>query len=109
MPRQAGDPSGVQAALNIYTFFVCVCVMAGLSYPCLGQLVALRGADGQELWRISVHAPIFELTCGLIDVNKDGHADCLAAGRLSTLLAFDPRNGQGANLLSKCWHKSVRN
>ena len=33
------------------------------------------------------------MNCGNIDVNKDGKTDCIATGRLSTLVAFDPRKG----------------
>jgi hypothetical protein len=55
--------------------------------------MALRGSDGYEMWRTPVNGPVFELTCGNIDVNRDGFDDCLAAGRLGTLVAFDPRNG----------------
>ncbi|ELT88975.1 hypothetical protein CAPTEDRAFT_188461 [Capitella teleta] len=69
------------------------CSDQGLTYPCIGLIMALRGSDGSEMWRTPVHGPIFELTCGGIDVNSDGVDDCLAAGRLGTLLAFDARNG----------------
>lgn len=63
-------------------------------YPCGGILLAMRGYDGKELWRIPTFAEIFALNCGHLDINKDGFPDCIAAGRMGTLFAFEPRNGK---------------
>lgn len=81
--------------------------LLGLSYPCIGEIIALRGVDGTELWRTAVGGQIFEMNCGQIDVNKDGIPDCLAAGRLGTLLAFDYRNGQCSSLNSSVYNLTL--
>ncbi|KAI0222414.1 hypothetical protein LSAT2_026355 [Lamellibrachia satsuma] len=35
----------------------------------------------------------FELNCNNIDIDGDGKLDCIAAGRMGTAVAFNPRNG----------------
>ena len=65
----------------------------GETFPCAARLVALRGYDGKELWRIRVQAGPFEMNCHKIDIDKDGKADCIASGRRGTVVAFDPRKG----------------
>lgn len=61
--------------------------------PCAGKVVALRGYDGKLLWKVDVYSEIFAINCHGIDVNKDGTYDCLASGRLGTLVAINPKNG----------------
>ncbi|XP_013402918.1 protein FAM234B isoform X1 [Lingula anatina] len=70
------------------------CKSLGSPSPCAGFVIALRGYDGKELWRLNTYAEVFEINCQELDVNKDGKLDCIGSGRLSTLLAFDPRTGQ---------------
>ncbi|KAI0236790.1 hypothetical protein LSAT2_012668 [Lamellibrachia satsuma] len=70
------------------------CSDAGETFPCAARLVALRGYDGKELWRIRVQAGLFEVNCHKIDIDKDGKADCIASGRMGTVVAFDPRKGK---------------
>ncbi|KAI0209988.1 hypothetical protein LSAT2_005289, partial [Lamellibrachia satsuma] len=65
----------------------------GAPYPCAGQIIALRGYDGKELWRTSLFMAPFELNCNNIDIDGDGKLDCIAAGRMGTAVAFNPRNG----------------
>ena len=79
----------------IFSFFL----NTGKTPPCIGLILALRGTDGSELWRLNTRAAIFELNCGKIDVNSDGQMDCLAAGRMATIMAFDPRTGMVINVL----------
>lgn len=62
--------------------------------PCAGKVVALRGYDGKLLWKVDVYSEIFAINCHGIDVNKDGTYDCLASGRLGTLVAINPKNGE---------------
>ncbi|KAI0211987.1 hypothetical protein LSAT2_003139 [Lamellibrachia satsuma] len=70
------------------------CSDAGETFPCAAMLVALRGYDGKELWRIRVQAGPFEMNCHKIDIDKDGKTDCIASGRRGTVVAFDPRKGK---------------
>ncbi|XP_064624748.1 uncharacterized protein LOC135486131 isoform X2 [Lineus longissimus] len=70
-----------------------ICEVLGLEAPCLGQVIALRGSDGQVLWNISVTAEIFLFNCEGIDINKDGMKDCIGGGRMGSLVAFNPKNG----------------
>ncbi|KAK2179236.1 hypothetical protein NP493_504g03043 [Ridgeia piscesae] len=58
------------------------------------MVIALRGYDGKELWRMNVTAGPFMINCHDIDVDKDGKADCIASGRVGTATAFDPRKGK---------------
>ncbi|KAI0227420.1 hypothetical protein LSAT2_022100 [Lamellibrachia satsuma] len=70
------------------------CSDAGDTFPCAARLVALRGYDGKELWRIRVQAGLFEMNCHKVDIDKDGKTDCIASGRMGTVVAFDPRKGK---------------
>ena len=36
----------------------------------------------------------FEMNCNNIDIDGDGKPDCIACGRMSTAVAFNPRNGK---------------
>lgn len=67
---------------------------AGLSLPCAGAVIALRGRDGKLLWKADAYAEVFELLCHGIDVNGDGVDDCIVTGRLAELRAINPRNGK---------------
>ncbi|KAK2166849.1 hypothetical protein LSH36_34g01067 [Paralvinella palmiformis] len=61
--------------------------------PCVAEVKAIRGYDGALIWQFYAHSSIFEMNCGNIDINKDGKMDCIASGRLATVVAFDPREG----------------
>lgn len=50
---------------------------------------------------MDVYSEVFAIICHGIDVNKDGTYDCLASGRLGTLVAINPKNG---NLLTPEFH-----
>ena len=41
----------------------------------------------------------FELNCNNIDIDGDGKLDCIAAGRMGTAVAFNPRNGESLGVL----------
>ena len=84
----------VKVALNpsttnqlVFSFF-----HLGLEYPCVASMVALRGYDGQELWRFNTRSEAFLTVCN-VDLNKDGLLDCIATGRQAQITAFDPRKG----------------
>lgn len=59
-----------------------------------GSVLAVDGRSGNPIWNISTYSEIFELNCGNIDINKDGHKDCVGAGRKGSFVAFDPLTGQ---------------
>ena len=81
--------------------------VSGKTFPCAARLVALRGYDGKELWRIRVPGAPFEMNCHKIDVDKDGKTDCIASGRMGTVVAFDPRKGDLICDVSTYWEWSV--
>lgn len=56
--------------------------------------MAFRGYDGKPLWEIGTHGTIFEMNCDHIDIDLDGKLDCVATGRFSEILAFNPRSGK---------------
>ena len=41
---------------------------------------------------------VFQINCGNIDIDKDGKTDCIGTGRMSTVVAFDPRKGEKITL-----------
>ncbi|CAI9740505.1 Hypothetical predicted protein [Octopus vulgaris] len=65
----------------------------GLSYPPTGQLLAIRGCDGKQLWKHSTKSSILYIHCDQLDANQDGKHDCLISGYDATLQAIDPRKG----------------
>ncbi|ELU01119.1 hypothetical protein CAPTEDRAFT_94391 [Capitella teleta] len=65
----------------------------GGKHPCLGGLLALDGRTGEELWRHYTPHEIFSVTCEE-DLNRDGQADCVIAGRVGTMEAVNSLNGQ---------------
>ncbi|KAK3087336.1 hypothetical protein FSP39_004814, partial [Pinctada imbricata] len=69
------------------------CRNNGMEEPCAGMIIALRGYDGEELWRRNVYSEIFALNCHGVDVDKDGRYECIATGRLGTIIAVDVRTG----------------
>ncbi|WAQ95671.1 hypothetical protein MAR_028361 [Mya arenaria] len=78
----------------------------GFQYPCFGSIMALRGYDGKVLWDIDVRSEVLFFNCEQFDFDKDGKQDCIATGRMGTIIAFNPRNGDlmGINLEDfKCY------
>ncbi|XP_029651276.1 protein FAM234B-like [Octopus sinensis] len=69
------------------------CNDTGLSYPPTGQLLAIRGCDGKQLWKHSTKSSILYIHCDQLDANQDGKHDCLISGYHATLQAIDPRKG----------------
>lgn len=69
------------------------CKQKGVAYPCGGELVAVRGYDGKQLWRLSTKSSILYIHCDQLDVDQDGQFDCLVSGYHATLHAVDPRKG----------------
>ncbi len=78
---------GCNVILNRVTFL-------GSHHGCSGLLMAIRGYDGKELWKLPTLSEVFSLNCHSMDLNKDGVNDCIASGRMGTLLAVDPTNGK---------------
>ena len=58
------------------------------------MIMALNGRNGKLLWTIWTRVEVFAIQCEKLDINKDGHKDCIAAGRMGTLQAFDPIKGK---------------
>ncbi|XP_014775706.1 protein FAM234B [Octopus bimaculoides] len=69
------------------------CNDTGLSSPPTGQLLAIRGCDGKQLWKHSTKSSILYIHCDQLDANQDGKHDCLISGYHATLQAIDPRKG----------------
>ena len=77
-------------------------LVSDLPFPCVGLILALRGTDGAELWRLMTYSGVTDIKCDVIDVNGDGRNDCIAAGRMGTLIAIDVRNGKFYMFFSNC-------
>lgn len=58
------------------------------------MVLALRGTDGHELWRIMTYSGVTDLECDMLDVNSDGRKDCIVTGKMGTVMAIDTRNGR---------------
>ncbi|XP_058059906.1 uncharacterized protein LOC131210645 [Anopheles bellator] len=71
----------------------CTSRKTGITDLCGGGLMALDGRTGSTLWQRWTSFTIFSLQCSGIDINSDGSADCVAAGRGGLILAIDGRNG----------------
>lgn len=56
--------------------------------PCQVRLLALSGKDGSIVWSKWLPFPSFAANCKE-DFNKDGHKDCLFAGRSGGFVAYD--------------------
>ena len=65
-----------------------------MDYPCAGRLLALDGRDGTKLWDIGIKEEVFAIQCGKLDINGDGHNDCIVAGRMSALYSIDLIKGK---------------
>lgn len=71
-----------------------------MEYPCAGEVIALRGYDGKELWTSSTRSASIFMNCEDFDVNKDGIKDCIVSGRQSTVQAIEPRTGTCIEMMS---------
>ncbi|KAL4241001.1 hypothetical protein ACF0H5_001780 [Mactra antiquata] len=81
--------------LSNYSGLQVFCETQGFgSYPCLSHLTGLRGVDGDVLWRLPVRSGVFALQCEGWDINQDNKTDCIATGRMGTIVAFDPSTGE---------------
>ncbi|XP_038048308.1 uncharacterized protein LOC119722328 isoform X2 [Patiria miniata] len=69
------------------------CRKHDMKYPCAGLIMALDGRNGTRLWTIYTEVEVFAIQCGKLDINQDGHMDCVAAGRMATLHGIDPIKG----------------
>lgn len=86
-----------------------ICKMKHMSYPCLGHLFAIRGTDGEVLWKTFTKSAVIFINCEDFDVNKDGQKDCIVTGRRATLQAVNPKNGKilwlgDNNLIKPTWN-----
>ncbi|GBP12228.1 Protein FAM234B [Eumeta japonica] len=64
----------------------------GDEVPCEGGVIAVNGVNGDLMWQTWSVANVFSLLC-TVDINQDGYADCVAAGRLGMIFAINGRNG----------------
>ncbi|XP_033752716.1 uncharacterized protein LOC117336335 isoform X1 [Pecten maximus] len=69
------------------------CQNIGMKEPCAGGVVAFRGYDGKLLWKVDAYSEVFGLNCHSVDANQDGNPDCIATGRLGTMMAIDVTKG----------------
>ena len=60
--------------------------------PCSSILMGLSGRDGSVVWQHPIHFAAFAVRC-ILDVNDDGHLDCLVSGRSAGFAALDSRDG----------------
>ncbi|GFR89907.1 CG6184, isoform E [Elysia marginata] len=70
------------------------CDSSGTGYPCGGELLALGGLDGAELWRCETRSTILYTVCSDVDVNADEQTDCIVTGRHATLQAVGVKSGR---------------
>lgn len=56
-------------------------------------IIAIEGPTGKERWRLSLHATPTSSICDAIDVNSDGHPECIIIGDNGLLTAVDPKKG----------------
>ncbi|XP_033726834.1 uncharacterized protein LOC117316365 [Pecten maximus] len=70
------------------------CLGKGEEYPCVGYLYALRGYDGEVLWRERVYSSVTLINCADFDVDKDGYKDCILCGRPAGVQAVSTRTGK---------------
>ncbi|XP_036332525.1 uncharacterized protein LOC118743867 [Rhagoletis pomonella] len=75
-----------------FTLPKCKSAQGGDEVPCEGGVIAINGATGNLLWQTWSVANVFSLLCTL-DIDRDGHPDCVAAGRLGMIFAINGRNG----------------
>lgn len=78
---------------RLQVVFVFLSNYTDMSYPCLGHLFAIRGTDGEVLWKTFTKSAVIFINCEDFDVNKDGQKDCIVTGRRATLQAVNPKNG----------------
>lgn len=71
-----------------------LCESFGVEESCSGMVYGIRGYDFTILWSFRIKESIFELVCDLLDMDGDGHRDCVGAGRQGTIVAFNPRRGK---------------
>ncbi|XP_033117726.1 protein FAM234B-like isoform X2 [Anneissia japonica] len=70
------------------------CKSIHMDEPCLGAVHAVDGKNGSLLWETSCRSDIFAMNCGNLDIDGDGHNDCLLAGRAAQLYAINSRTGR---------------
>lgn len=71
-------------------------------------LIAIDGPTGKERWRLSLHSTPTSSICDIIDVNSDGHPECIIIGNNGLLTAVDLRKGLSFfNLIFLVWNESA--
>lgn len=90
------DGSNMDQALKLkkYKDLHKFCESKGLEYPCMGNLMALNGHNGSQIWSLKVRSDAFVMNCQEFDINKDGKKDCIGTGRMGLITAFDPYKGE---------------
>ncbi|XP_060559392.1 uncharacterized protein LOC132719615 [Ruditapes philippinarum] len=71
-----------------------VCKAKGEDYPCMGNIIAVSGINGSQLWSLKTRSEVFAMNCEDFDINKDGKKDCVVTGRTGQISAFDPYKGE---------------
>ncbi|KAK7112143.1 uncharacterized protein [Littorina saxatilis] len=69
------------------------CLELEFLYPCLGEVVALRGFDHKVLWRTRLRSGLIFTNCHH-DISGDHKPDCIFTGRQSTVQAVDLATGK---------------
>ena len=67
----------------------------------MGYLMAVRGYDGQLLWKLTIRSEVFLMNCEDFDIDQDGKPDCIGTGRQGCVVAFNPYEGKRKNYLSR--------
>ncbi len=78
----------------LYVLGLTTSCVAGLDFPCEGELMALRGTDGYVLWKTRLQSGVTDLNCVDVDVDRDGTPDCIASGKHATFSAVNSKTGQ---------------
>jgi hypothetical protein len=59
----------------------------------MGNIIAVSGINGSQLWSLKTRSEVFAMNCEDFDINKDGTKDCVVTGRTGQISAFDPYKG----------------
>ena len=74
----------------------------------MGYLMAVRGYDGQLLWKLTVRSEVFLMNCEDFDIDQDGKPDCIGTGRQGCAVAFNPYEGKRRNCLGHIMQKKKK-
>jgi hypothetical protein len=69
-------------------------IVTDMPYPCMGNMFALRGTDGEVIWKTYTRSAGIFMNCEDFDINQDGQKDCIISGRRGTIQAVDTKDGK---------------